>query len=85
MSKRIHVVLADEDYRAHAVAARKRGKSMAQLVRESLSHALAEDAEAEVKQRIAAIVRFSRHSGPVADIDEHLAQIEIGRGPLQHQ
>jgi len=80
MSKRVQVVLSDEDYASLASAARTRGTSMSQLVRESLRRTVAEDAEADAERRIAAVLRFSRFTGPSTDIDQVLAEIERGRG-----
>ncbi len=62
--------------------ARKRAVPVAQVVRDSLRRAAAEDAERLPEDRIAAVLRFARFSGPTGDIERILAEIEHGRGPL---
>jgi len=79
MSKRLQVVMPDDEYRAVERAARRRGQRISQYVRESLQRSLAEGPEMEPDARAAAILRFARFSGPSADIDEMLADIERGR------
>ena len=80
MSKRLQIVLPDDEYVAVERAARRRSKPISQLVRESLRRTVAEPEEMSPDERIAAILRFARFSGPSADIDEILADIERGRG-----
>jgi hypothetical protein len=80
MSKRLQIIMPDDEYRAVARAARKRGKPIAQIVRESLRRTLGDDDERDPEQRIAAVLRFARFSGPTGDIDELLSEIERGRG-----
>lgn len=80
MSKRLQIVMPDEEYRAVAKAAKLRKKPIAQLVRESLKKTLAEERERPADERIAAVLRFARFSGPTGGIDEILADIEAGRG-----
>jgi len=79
MSKRLQIVLPDDEYRAVAEAAHRQGKPVARIVRESLRRTLAEETEMEPDQRIAAVLRFARFSGPTGDIDQILADIERGR------
>jgi hypothetical protein len=80
MSKRLQIMLPDDEYEAVTEAARRQGKPVARLVRESLRRTLDEDAEPEDPQhRIAAILRFARFSGPTGDIEEILEDIERGR------
>lgn len=80
MSKRLQVILPDDEYRAVADAAQRQGKPVARIVRESLRRALAEETELEPEQRIAAVLRFARFAGPTGDIDQILSEIESGRG-----
>ena len=80
MSKRLQIVMPDDEYRAVASAARRRGKPVAQVVRESLRRTVAEEAEQDPDRRIAAVLRFARFAGPTGDIDQILAEIEAGRG-----
>lgn len=71
--------MPDDEYRAVARAARRRGKPIAQLVRDSLRRTLAEEALPDPDQRIAAVLRFARFSGPTGDIEQLLDEIERGR------
>lgn len=72
--------MPEDEYRAVARAARRRNKPIAQVVRESLRHTLAEGDEVEPETRIAAVLRFARFEGPTADIGQMLQEIERGRG-----
>jgi hypothetical protein len=80
MSKRLQVVMPDDEYRALLRASRRTRKPVAQLVRESLRRTLAEAEDVPAEGRIAAVLRFARFSGPTGDIDQVLAEIEAGRG-----
>jgi hypothetical protein len=79
MSKRLQVVLPDEDYRALVSAARRRGQTVSRLVRDSMRRILAEEAEPDPDRRIAAILRFARFAGPTGDIAQMLEEVEQGR------
>ncbi len=79
MSKRLQVVLPDDEYRAIQDAAKREGKPIARIVRDSLRRTLAEGPEVEPADRIAAVLRFARFSGPTGDIDQILEEIERGR------
>lgn len=79
MSKRLQVVLPDDEYRAIEDAARRQGVPIARIVRESLRRTAAENAETDLDARIAAVLRFARFAGPTGDIDQILRQIERGR------
>ena len=80
MSKRLQVVVNDEEYRALAAAARRREQPVAAFVRDALRRSLEDEAEPTPEERIAAILRFARFAGPTGDIEEVLAEIEEGRG-----
>lgn len=80
MSKRLQIVMPDDEYRVIARAARRRGKPVAQVVRETLRRTLAEEDAVDPEQRIAAVLRFARFSGPTGSIGRLLREIERGRG-----
>lgn len=80
MSKRLQIVMPDDEYAAVVRAARSRKKPIAQLVRESLRNTLEQERDRPADERIAAVLRFARFSGPTGDIDRILAEIEAGRG-----
>jgi hypothetical protein len=78
MSKRIQVIMPDDEYRAVADLARRQGKSLSRVVRDSLRRTVAEESQEALEERIAAVLRFARFAGPTGDIDQLLS--EIGRG-----
>lgn len=80
MSKRLQVILPDDEYRAVSEVAERAGKPVAEVVRESLRRTVAEAQDLDPKQRIAAILRFARFNGPTGDIEQILEEIERGRG-----
>jgi hypothetical protein len=82
MSKRLQVILAEDEYRALAEAAKRQGKPVSRVVRESLRRALAEADDLAPEKRIAALLRFARFSGPTGDIEQILGEIEQGRSLL---
>ena len=80
MSKRLQVIMPDDEYRAVADIARRQGKPLSRIVRDSLRRTVAEEQQLAPEQRIAAVLRFARFAGPTGDIDQLLAEIERGRG-----
>jgi hypothetical protein len=79
MSKRLQVILPDDEFRALTNAARRQGKPVASIVRESLRRTLAEEPELDSEERIARVLRFARFAGPTGDIGQILEEIERGR------
>ncbi len=75
----MQIVLPDDEYRAVQDAAERLGVPMARLVRDSLRRTLAEEAEADPRERIANVLRFARFSGPTGEIDQILDEVEQGR------
>ncbi len=71
--------MPDEEYEAVADLARREGKPVARIVRDSLRRTVAEEQRVSPEERIAAVLRFARFSGPTGDIDQLLAEIERGR------
>jgi len=72
--------MPDDEYSALADAARRQGKPVSRVVRESLRRSLAEHDESNPERRIASILKFARFAGPTGDIDRLLNEIEEGRG-----
>lgn len=79
MSKRLQVVIPDDEYRAIVGAARRRGQPVSRLVRESLRRSVMEEPESDPDRRIAAVLRFARFAGPTGDIEQLLHEIDQGR------
>ncbi len=71
--------MPDDEYRAVVRTARRRGRPVAEIVRESLRRTLAEQDRPDPARRIAAVLRFARFEGPTGSIDELLSEIERGR------
>lgn len=80
MSKRLQVIIPDDEYDAIISAARRRGQPVSRLVRESLRRSVAEEPEPDPERRIAAVLRFARYAGPTGDIEQLLHEIDQGRG-----
>ena len=80
MSKRLQVVMSDEEYQLVADSAKRRGIPIAEVVRDILRRTLPEDEARPAQERIAAVLAFARFAGPTGDIDEILREIETGRG-----
>lgn len=77
MSKRIHVTMPDDEYRAVADLARRQGKPLSRVVRDRGFRTVADELRPE--ERIAAVLRYARFARPTGDIDEVLSEIEVGR------
>jgi len=75
MSKRLQVILPEDEYQAVERAARRRRTPVSQLVRESLRRTVAEEDSMSPEKRIAAVLSFARFNGPTGDIEEILADI----------
>ena len=87
MSKRLQITLSDAEYRTVKVAAERQGKPVSRIVRESLQRTLAGYGEPDPEKRIAAVLSFARFSGPTGDIEQLVAEIELGHQlpPLSQQ
>ena len=79
MSKRLQVLLPDNEYSQLRRFASAQKKSVADVVRESIRNRLERGRPVEPSQRLAALLRFTRFSGPTGDIEQLLAEIEQGR------
>ena len=78
MTKRLQVLLNDEEYEEIRVLARCRRMSMSEWVRQALRSALDDRSEA-LRTKLRAIAEASRHQFPTADIEVMLQEIEAGR------
>jgi hypothetical protein len=80
MAKRLQVILRDSDYREIQRAARLRGMSIAEWVRQALEAARHREPTSSVAKKLAAVRAAVQHEFPTADIDVMLAEIESGYG-----
>lgn len=77
MSKRLQVLLDDEEYREIQGVARRHRLTVAEWVRQALRQARSDDA-GTIDAKLRAIAEASRHSFPTADIEDMLEEIEAG-------
>ena len=78
MTKRLQVLLPDEEMDEVRRAARRRRTSVASWVRQALRDARRAEAGLDAGQKLAAIREAVRHQYPTADIDQMNAEIERG-------
>ena len=79
MAKRLQVILQDPDYREIQRAARSRRMSIAEWVRQALTHARRQEPLADVDKKLKAIrVAVAHNAGPAVDIETMLSEIEQG-------
>lgn len=78
MSKRLQVVVDDAEYRELLRAARKRGLTVSQWVRDALRATWGQASSGDPRKKLTAVREAARHTYPTADIDQMLTQIESG-------
>ena len=80
MSKRLQVVLADEEFQAVEAASRAEGLTVSGWVRTVLRRAYLGRPTSERDAKLAAIRQAMEHEFPTGDIEVMLAEIEAGYG-----
>ncbi len=80
MSTRLQVVMAPDELESIRAAARERGMTVSEFVRETLREARRKVASGDAERKLAAIRAADRHAYPTADIDQMLGEIERGYG-----
>ena len=80
MSKRLQVLLDEEEYLEFQVVARRQRVTLAEWVRQALRKAR-DDHPGTVEAKLRAIADASRHQFPTADIDVMLREIQRGQLP----
>ncbi len=78
MSKRLQVLLDEEEYREIQGVARRQRVTVAEWVRQALRQARTNH-PGTVDAKLRAIAEASRHEFPTADIEDMLREIEAGR------
>ena len=78
MSKRLQVILDDEELLEIQRIAAIKQMTVAEWVRQTLRAARRGEASGDPADKLAAIRSAARHSFPTADVDEMLTQIESG-------
>ena len=78
MSKRLQVILDDEELLEIQRIAELKQMTVAEWVRQTLRAARRGESTGDPSHKLAAIRAAARNSFPTADVDEMLAQIEAG-------
>lgn len=78
MSKRLQVILDDEEFEELRRAAAREGSTVSGWVRQSLRQARRQGSAGEVQDRLSAVRTAVRHSFPTADAEQMLGEIEQG-------
>ena len=76
----MQVLFEDGEYEQLQGAARQRGLTLAEWVRQALRAALRAQPVDTADRKLAAVRAATRHAFPTADIDRMLAEIERGYG-----
>ena len=80
MSKRLQVLMDDEELARIQGTAEREGVTVAEWVRHALKRALHDRPERARDRKIAAVRAAAGHAFPAPDIDQMLAEIDRGRG-----
>jgi hypothetical protein len=80
MTKRLQVLLEDDELLAIQELARRRHQTTAAWVRDALRRAREETVYPEAVRKLRAVREASLLAYPVADVDDMLAEIERGYG-----
>lgn len=80
MSKRLQVLLEEDELRSMQDFARTQGMTLSEWVRQTLRRALRHRPGGDVDRKLAHVRTASRHRFPIAEIDQMLAEIEKGYG-----
>jgi hypothetical protein len=80
MSKRLQVLMEEEELARIQGSAGLEGMTVADWVRRALKRALQERPERSRDRKIAAVRAATSHAFPAPDIEEMLAEIDRGRG-----
>jgi hypothetical protein len=78
MSKRLQVLLQEDELREIQRAARRERLTVAEWVRQTLREARRRRPEPSIERKLAAIRKAASYAAPTADIDQMLAEIESG-------
>lgn len=78
MSKRLQVVIGDDEFVEVQRAADDEGLSVSGWVRKSLRQARRQTASADLERRLAAVRVAAAYSFPVGEVEDMLAEIERG-------
>lgn len=77
-TKRLQVLLEDDELGQLKREARRQRMSVADYVRQALRRARAADSDADTRRKLAVIRRAAGHEFPTGDIEQMLIEIERG-------
>ena len=80
MTKRLQVLLDEEEYREIQAFARRQRTTMSEWVRQTLRKARI-DPSGTINAKLRALADASRHEFPTADIQDMLREVELGHDP----
>lgn len=78
MSKRLQVVLSDEELEAIREDARRHGMTVSEWIRQAARRARRESSAEDVERKLAALREAAQYSFPTGDIEQMLEEIERG-------
>lgn len=78
MSKRLQVILDDEEFEEIRRVARRHRMTISEWVRQSLRESRRDEPRFDVDRKLAAVREAVEHAYPTADIEEMLGDIERG-------
>lgn len=78
MSKRLQVILDEDEYRKAKRAARRQGLTLSEWVRRALDAARSRQPASDAKRKLQVVRAAVKHEFPTADIDQMLREIEQG-------
>ncbi len=78
MSKRLQVLVEEDEMQEIQRAARRERLTVAEWVRQALREVRRLRPQSSLERKLAAIRKASEYAAPTADIDEMLAEIERG-------
>lgn len=79
MTKRLQVLLDEEEYGEIQNAARRQRVSLAEWVRQAMRQARS-DQSGSLDVKLRAISKASQYEFPTSDIEDMLQEIEVGQG-----
>lgn len=80
MSKRLQVILNDEEFEEIRRVARRHGMTISAWVRQSLRESRRDEPRYDVERKLSAVREAVEHAYPTADVEEMLGDIERGYG-----
>ena len=78
MSKRLQVIVDDAEYRDLQKAARRRGVTVSQWVRDAIRSVRRSEPTTDAARKLSVVREAARHAYPAPDIEDMLAEIERG-------